>query len=112
MTKLHDGADDHMRIVEVYSAANEIEAGAVRAALDAEGIRARIVGGQIGNILGDAPFGFRSEPKIWVREPDAAAARRVIEQLQDQMGDEDDDRDAKTDPRPMEPKENRDDQTS
>lgn len=97
MTKPHDAADD-VRIVEVYSAANDVEAGAIRAALDAEGIRARIVGDRLGNVWGEVPLGFRSEPKIWVREEDAAAARRVIEQLQDQMGDEYDDPNAKTDP--------------
>ena len=73
---------DDIRIIEVYSAGNEVEAGAVRAALDAAGIEARIVGDRLGNVWGEVPLGFQSEPKIWVREEDAEAARQVIDDLQ------------------------------
>lgn len=96
MTRPRDPADDELRIVEVYAAANEVDAGAVHAALADAGIEARIVGDKIGNVF-ELPIGFR-EPKVLVREPDALAARRVIEQLQDQMGDDYDDPNAKTDP--------------
>lgn len=84
MTQPHDAADDD-RIVEIYAAANEIDAGAMRAALEAEGIDSRLVGDLVGNAF-DVPLGF-SGPRIWVREADAPAARRIIEQLQDRVGE-------------------------
>ena len=87
MTHPHDPADDDTRIVEIFSAANEVEAGAVRAALDAEGIEARLVGDRLGNAWGEVPLGFRSEPKRLVRETDADAARRIIAELQDRRGE-------------------------
>jgi hypothetical protein len=96
MTNSHPPQDDDIRIVEVYSAANEIDAGAVRAALDDAGIEARLVGDLAGNAF-DIPLGV-SAPKLWVREDDVAAALRVIEQLQDQMGAEFDDPNLKTEP--------------
>jgi len=84
MTHDRDRAEDDLNIVEVYSAANEIDAGAVRAALDGAGIEARLVGDLAGNAF-DIPLGV-SAPKIWVREADAAAARRIIEDLQSRVG--------------------------
>lgn len=87
MTQPTDPADDDTRIVEVYAGANEIDAGAVRAALEEAGIRADLVGDLVGNAF-DIPLGV-SGPKVWVRESDAPAARRIIEQLQDQIGEED-----------------------
>lgn len=75
--------EDDVRIVEIYSAANEIEAAAVRAALDAEGILSRVVGDRLGNAWGELPLGYRSEPKVWVREPDLEAARAVIHRWQE-----------------------------
>jgi hypothetical protein len=83
MTHAHDPADDDLHIVEVYSAANEIDAGAIRAALDEAGIEARLVGDLAGNAF-DIPLGV-SAPKIWVREADAPAARRIIEDLQSRI---------------------------
>ncbi|MDQ3331132.1 MAG: DUF2007 domain-containing protein [Planctomycetota bacterium] len=96
MNDPHDPADDDTHIVEVYAAANEIDAGAIRAALDEAGIRSRLVGNLLGNTF-SIPIGI-GDPKIVVREEDALAARRVIEQLQDQMGADYDDPNLKTDP--------------
>lgn len=86
------GDDTH--IVEVYTAANEVDAGAVRAALEDAGIRSRLVGDIASHTL-SIPIGIGA-PKIVVREEDVPAARRVIEQLQDQMGSDYDDPNAAT----------------
>lgn len=83
MTQPHD---DDSRIVEIYTAANEIDAGAIRAALEQQGIEAKLVGDLLGNAF-DVPLGFTG-PRIWVHENDATAARRIVEQLQSQLGDE------------------------
>ena len=99
MTRRAEHPGDETRIVEVYSAANEIEAGAVRAALDAAGIQARLVGDRLGNAWGEVPLGFRSEPKLWVREEDAAAARRVIAEFRANPGVEGLDETAESYPR-------------
>lgn len=82
-----DHPDDDTHIVEVYAAANEIEAGAIRAALEEAGIQATLVGDKLGNAF-ELPIGL-SEPKIMVREPDLAAARGIIEQLQQHLGESD-----------------------
>jgi len=81
-----DRGIDDVRIVEAFSAANEAEAAAIRAALDAEGIEARVVGDRLGNAWGEVPLGFRSEPKVWVLETDLEAARRVIAELRSAAG--------------------------
>ena len=84
MTQPHP--DDDTRFVIVYESANEVDAGAVRAALDAEGIGSQLVGDRGGNAF-PIPAGF-SGPQIWVHESDAVAARAIIDRLQDQLGDE------------------------
>lgn len=88
----HDHLGDDTHIIEVYTAANEVDAGAVRAALDDAGIRSRLVGDILSHTF-SIPIGIGA-PKIVVREEDAPAARRIIEQLQDQRGDEFDDSNA------------------
>ena len=89
MKSAREPVDHDVRIVEVYAAANEVDAGAMQAALADAGIEARIVGDMIGNAF-ELPIGFR-EPKLWVREEDAETARQVIQGLQDQIGSETDD---------------------
>ena len=74
--------DDDARIVEIYSAANEVEAGAVHAALEEAGIKARIVGNLLGSATGDLQLGFHTDPKVLVLDVDAAAAREVIARFQ------------------------------
>lgn len=92
----HNHLVDETHIIEVYTAANEVDAGAVRAALDDAGIKSRLVGDIVSHTF-SIPIGIGA-PKIVVREEDVAAARRIIEQLQDQMGDDYDDPNAKTEP--------------
>jgi len=66
---------DH--VVEVFSAANVVEAHSVRARLEEAGIATQIVGESLGNAAGWLPFGDIA-PRIWVRQADEALAREVI----------------------------------
>jgi len=65
------------RIVEVFSAANVVEAHSVRARLEEAGIEAQIVGEFLGNAAGWLPASDTA-PRIWVRHADEARAREVI----------------------------------
>jgi hypothetical protein len=68
------------RVVEIYAAANAIEAHALCAVLAEEAIQAQIVGEQLGNAAGCLPLGETLAPRIWVREGDATRAREIIEE--------------------------------
>lgn len=68
------------RVVEVYSAANAIEAQGLCALLEEEGIRAQIVGEQLGSAAGCLPLGEALAPRIWVREDDVEQARGIIQE--------------------------------
>ena len=72
-----DKDTDH--IIEVYMAANPIEAHTIRGALEAEGITARVVGDVLESGSG-LPPGPDTEPRVWVRQQDEAAARKIIEE--------------------------------
>lgn len=72
------------RIVEVYSAANVIEAQELCAVLEEEAIQTQIVGDQLGNAAGCLPLGEVLEPRIWVRESDAKRAQEIIEEWTNQ----------------------------
>ena len=67
------------RIVELCSAANAVEAYAIRSLLEEEGIQTCVVGDFLGNAAGGLPLGETTAPRIWVREKDAARAREVID---------------------------------
>jgi len=68
------------RIVELCSAANVVEAYALRALLEEADIRSRIVGESLGNAAGWLPLGETVAPRVWVREEDAARAREIIDE--------------------------------
>jgi hypothetical protein len=68
------------RIVELCSAANVVEAYALRALLEEANIRSRIVGESLGNAAGWLPLGETVAPRVWVREEDAARAREIIDE--------------------------------
>ncbi len=66
------------RVVEVYSAANGLEAHSLRMILEERGIRAEVVGEELQTGAGDLPLGQTLAPRIWVREGDAGRAREII----------------------------------
>ncbi len=68
------------RIVDVYSAANSMEANSLCEKLDEKGISSQIVGEDLGGAAGGLPLGTVIAPRIWVREGDAGRAREIIEE--------------------------------
>lgn len=65
-------------MVEVYSAANYPEAGAIQALLDEHGINSELRGGDLNPLAGEIPFG-EAQPTLWVAEDDFQKARGIIE---------------------------------
>ena len=87
---------DADRVVEVYSAANSVEAHGLHGILEERGIRAEVVGESLANAAGRLPLGQSIAPRIWVREGDAGRAREIIEEYasqprQERSGASDDD---------------------
>jgi hypothetical protein len=71
-------AADGGKIVELCSAANVIEAYAIRNLLEASGIRSRVVGDFLNNAFGAVPFGEVTSPRVWVREEDLERAQQIV----------------------------------
>lgn len=70
-------------IVEVYRARNSVEAHAVVAALDAEGITARIDGDKFESVAGELlPTDWTADPRILVDQFHADKARSIINRWQ------------------------------
>jgi len=80
------GGDDN-RPVEVYRAANEIEAALVVALLDSEGIHAITSGESLGSVYG-MQFGPLAEVKVLVKKPLAPRAAQIIKERH--LGEDDD----------------------
>lgn len=76
------------RVVEVYAAANAIEAHELCAVLAEEGIQSQVVGEQLGGAAGCLPLGEAIAPRIWVREADAARSRKIINEWTSQSHQE------------------------
>ena len=72
------------RIVDVYSAANGLEAHRLGTILKDKGIRSQIVGESLKTAAGRLPLGDTLAPRIWVREGDAGRAREIIEECTSQ----------------------------
>ena len=70
--------DDENRLVEVYRAANELEAALVVALLDSEGIPAITSGESVGAVYG-MQFGPLAEVRVLVKKALAPRARQIIE---------------------------------
>ncbi len=77
-------ADDE-EIVEAASCADDAEAAALAAALSEAGVPCHIVQGGGGVGGGGVHLGPTTEPKLWVREHDAAAAARLITDLRNEI---------------------------
>ena len=73
-------ADDE-EIVELASCEDDAEAAGLASALTEAGVPCKIVQAGAGVGGGGIPLGTRTEPKIWVREHDLAAARRLVDGL-------------------------------
>jgi Putative prokaryotic signal transducing protein len=68
------------RIVEIYSAANAVDARGLCAALEQNGIRAQVVGETLANAAGWLPPGEVVAPRVWVLQSQEALAREVLEE--------------------------------
>ncbi len=71
---------DDSDIVEIYSAANSIEAYTMANALKAAGIKARVVGDILGTAAGGLAIGVPIAPRVWIRREDEARARELLKQ--------------------------------
>ncbi len=71
---------DDSNIVEIYSAANSIDAYAMANALKAAGIKARVVGDYLGMGSGGLPLGQSTAPKVWVHKEEEAQARELLKE--------------------------------
>ncbi len=69
-------------LVEVFRAENLPEAHLVKDALGHAGIVARVEGDFLQGALGGLPVGWASSPRVLVAESDAAAARKIIERIE------------------------------
>ncbi len=75
----------NVRIVELCSTVDVVEAHGLCAMLERAGIQARVVGDVLGNAAGGLPLGETIAPRVWVRESDAARAQEAIDRwLNDQ----------------------------
>jgi len=73
----------HAEVVRLATASDGLQADLWRQALEAEGIRCRVVGADIG-ILGDLLFGELGgavQPEVWVLRPDADRGRQILTRL-------------------------------
>ena len=76
---------DDEEIVEIASCEDDAEAAGLATALAEAGVPCRVVQGGAGLGGGGLPLGTRTEPKIWVREHDLAAARTLVQRLRDNI---------------------------
>ena len=76
---------DDEEIVEIASCSGDAEASGLAASLTEAGIPCRVVQGGAGLGGGGLPLGSRTEPKLWVRERDEAAARKLVTELRDEI---------------------------
>jgi hypothetical protein len=69
---------DRVRIVELCSAANMIEANMLCNLLEESGIKAQVAGEVLGNAAGGLPCGEPIAPRIWVGEGEVVRARQIV----------------------------------
>jgi hypothetical protein len=79
-----DGQD----VVEVYSAANSVEAYAVANALEEAGIKAQVVGDVSEMWAGGLTLGHPPNPKVWVRKEDEVRARDIVIEWESEVENE------------------------
>ncbi len=66
-------------LVEIFRAKNLAQAHAMRIALEAAGIEARIEGELLQGAVGELPIGWNTAPRILVDESQAVTARQIVE---------------------------------
>jgi hypothetical protein len=71
---------DDSNLVEIYSAANSIDAYAMANALKASGIKARVLGEFLEMGAGGLPVGQSTAPKVWIRKDEEHRARELLRQ--------------------------------
>lgn len=81
------------KIVEVYAAADSVEAERLRELLEEEGIPATVVGDEINHLAGSMSFGGVASPRIWVHEQDKEKAAELIQEWLDESAAGTDDAD-------------------
>jgi hypothetical protein len=69
---------DDSKIVEIYSAANSIEAYAMTNALKAAGIKARVANEFLQMGVGMLPLSHPLTPRVWVLKEDEVRARELL----------------------------------
>jgi hypothetical protein len=67
------------KFVEIYSAADPIEAHMLCNLLEENGIDARVVGDALSGLGGAVPFGSTTSPRIWIDHASAPRARELID---------------------------------
>ena len=75
---------DEEEVVRLATAANPVEAHIWQDALEANGIKAKVVGDYLDAGLGDIP-GIR--PEVWVFQRDLAAAEEVLRRSRTEPGE-------------------------
>lgn len=73
--------EDHL--VEIYSAGSEWEAERLCQALMEAGVAAQVTGEHLAGAFAGLPMGKRKDPRIWVRQSQAVAARALLRDLLD-----------------------------
>jgi hypothetical protein len=75
-----------VRIVELCSAADVVEAQELCNVLQEEGVQAKVAGGSLANAAGGLPFGETIAPRVWVRESDVMRAREILDRRRAESG--------------------------
>ena len=66
-----------MALARLFSARNDFEAHHIRVVLEAAGIRAMVIGEQLGQARGELPMSFATSPCVWVDASDLERAQAV-----------------------------------
>jgi hypothetical protein len=82
---------DDENIVEIYSAANSVEAYAVVNALETAGIKAHVVGDFLENAFAGLQLGPTKAQSVWVLKQDEARARELLEKFKTEAASPPDD---------------------
>jgi len=74
-----------MDLVKVYVGRDGMDAHFVKAELEATGIEATVMGENLSIARGDLPLTVETLPSVWVRDVDADAAKKIVQELSDRQ---------------------------